>query len=132
MKTSPAPLDLKRIKVLPLAKRAHLSTLNKILVDPAKPPLPCPAETLAVINDCANRVKSAREHDASVMLMFGAHLVKNGLLAVVNQLVERGSITHLATNGAGAIHDWELAFCGKTEESVRDNVPRSEAQKSEL
>jgi hypothetical protein len=56
------------------------------------------------------------------MLMFGAHLVKNGALRIVNQLVEGDYVTHLATNGAGAIHDWELAFLGRTEESVRENV----------
>ncbi|HPU55120.1 MAG TPA: hypothetical protein PLH97_02420, partial [Verrucomicrobiota bacterium] len=36
--------------------------------------------------------------------------------------MEGGAITHLATNGAGTIHDWELAFLGRTEESVRKNV----------
>ena len=40
----------------------------------------------------------------------------------MNQLIERGWLTHLATNGAGTIHDWELAFLGRTEESVRKNV----------
>jgi hypothetical protein len=40
----------------------------------------------------------------------------------VNCLVSEGWITHLATNGAGTIHDWELAFLGRTEESVRKNV----------
>src|SRR5262249_10499860 len=35
---------------------------------------------------------------------------------------ERNFITHLATNGASTIHDWELAFQGSTEESVRENV----------
>jgi hypothetical protein len=54
--------------------------------------------------------------------MYGAHVVKNGALKIVNQLCESGWLTHLATNGAGAIHDWELAFLGCTEESVRKNV----------
>ncbi len=65
----------------------------------------------------------ARERGASVMLIYGAHLVKNGAMAIVNELVSGGWVTHLATNGAGVIHDWELAFHGKTEESVRENVP---------
>jgi hypothetical protein len=56
------------------------------------------------------------------MLIYGAHLVKNGLLPVINELIAGGWITHLATNGAGTIHDWELAFQGRTEESVRENV----------
>jgi hypothetical protein len=43
-------------------------------------------------------------------------------MPIVIALIERGWITHLATNGAGTIHDWELAFLGRTEESVRQNV----------
>jgi len=54
--------------------------------------------------------------------MYGAHLIKNGAMPIVISLIERGWITHLATNGAGTIHDWELAFLGRTEESVRQNV----------
>jgi hypothetical protein len=122
MNKLPAPLDLKKIKVLPLAQRKSLSTLKEILVNPDQPSPPCPAEMLATIRDCVTRILAARERDASVILMFGAHLVKNGLHAVVNRLVEGGFITHLATNGAGVIHDWELSFFGKTAESVRDNV----------
>ncbi len=122
MKNSHAPLDLKKIKVLPLAQRKSLTTIQEILVDPDQPTPPCPAEMLARIRDCAARIRAARARDASVILMFGAHLVKNGLHAVVNRLVEQGFITHLATNGAGIIHDWELSFLGKTAESVRDNV----------
>jgi hypothetical protein len=54
--------------------------------------------------------------------MYGAHLIKNGAMKIVNGLVEEGWVTHLATNGAGTIHDWELAFLGRTEENVRKNV----------
>ena len=122
MKNSHAPLDLKRVKVQPLIRRKSLSSLEHILVNPDQPAPRCPAETLSLIRDCATRIKAARERRAAVILMYGAHLVKNGLHAVVNRLVEQGCITHLATNGAGVIHDWELAFLGRTEESVRENV----------
>src|SRR5260221_119339 len=54
--------------------------------------------------------------------MYGAHLIKNGAMELVNALVRGGWVTHLATNGAGTIHDWELAFLGRTEESVKNNV----------
>jgi hypothetical protein len=37
-------------------------------------------------------------------------------------MVEESFVTHLATNGAGSIHDWEFAFLGKSEEDVRVNV----------
>ncbi|MDW8308101.1 MAG: hypothetical protein RMK20_01860 [Verrucomicrobiales bacterium] len=122
MKSRATPLDLKRIKVRPLAERRSLSTLEEILVAPDQPPPPCPPEIAAEIRECARRIAAARARDAAVILMYGAHLVKNGLMAVVNRLVDRGALTHLATNGAGVIHDWELAFLGRTAESVRENV----------
>src|SRR5438093_11811598 len=37
-------------------------------------------------------------------------------------MMERGLLTHVATNGAGVIHDWEFSFSGCSTESVRDNV----------
>lgn len=118
----PEPLDLKRVRVFPLAQRESLSAIEKILVDPAKPPASCSAENMEIIGDCARRIISARQKNAAVILMYGAHLIKNGALEIVNTFAERGWITHLATNGAGTIHDWELAFLGRTEESVRKNV----------
>jgi len=44
----------------------------------------------------------ARQRKASVILMYGAHLVKNGAMRIVNRLIEQGWITHLATNGAAS------------------------------
>jgi hypothetical protein len=122
MKKLPSPLDLKRIKVQPLARRRSLSAIEDILIDPAKPPPSCSAKNLKIIRECVEKIVAARERKASVILMYGAHLVKNGLLRVVNELVDRDWVTHLATNGAGVIHDWELAFLGRTEESVRENI----------
>ena len=122
MSPVPEPLDLKRLKVYPLAERRSLSSIEKILIDPLTSPPPCPAEVQSLVRDCAQKIRAARERNASVILLYGAHLVKNGAHRIVNALTERGWVTHLATNGAGSIHDWELAFLGRTEESVRDNV----------
>ena len=122
MKEFPPPLDLKNVKAYPLAQRRSLSAIGKLLVDPNSTTPVCSPENLEYIRACAAKIISARARNSSVMLLYGAHLVKNGLLPVVNALIERGWITHLATNGAGTIHDWELAFQGITEESVRENV----------
>ncbi len=122
MKDSPPPLDRKKIKVLPLAQRESLSRVEKILVNPAAKPAPLPAAQTKLIADCAAKIRNARQRGASVMLNYGAHLVKNGAHRIVNALVAGGWVTHLATNGAGVIHDWELAFLGRTEERVRENV----------
>lgn len=122
MKNYPRPLDLKRVRVYPLAQRESLSSLERMLVDPRAKAAPLSAELQQVLLDCAAKVQAARQRGASVILMYGAHLIKNGAMAIVNALLEQGWVTHLATNGAGTIHDWELAFLGRTEESVRKNV----------
>jgi hypothetical protein len=122
MSDYPEPIDLQKVKVYPLAQRRSLSSLEKILVDPKSSPRPCDADGLKTIQDCAQRITAARKRQASVLLMYGAHLIKNGAMTIVNALLERGWVTHLATNGAGTIHDWEFACLGRTEENVRENV----------
>src|SRR5690242_10752 len=106
----PEPLDLKRIKVYPLAQRSSLSSIDQILVDPSGKPAPCPPEISPLLRDGVENIVSARKRDAGVILMYGAHLIKNGAMGIVIKMIEGGWVTHLATNGAGTIHDWELAF----------------------
>src|SRR6266581_4375661 len=122
MSNSLAPLDLTKLKVYPLAERHSESRLEEILVEPADGPAPCPDNTARIIRDCALRIRSARQRDAAVIMIYGAHLIKNGAQLLLNQMVERGWLSHLATNGAGVIHDWEFSFLGRSTESVRDNV----------
>jgi hypothetical protein len=61
---------------------------------------------------------AARRAGKNVVLMMGAHLIKLGLSRYLVDLIERGLVTHLATNGAGIIHDFELASGGGTSENV--------------
>jgi hypothetical protein len=116
------PIDLKKIKVYPLSERQSLSSIDTLLVDPDQPPPACEPPADEAINGCVAKIMAARNRNASVMLLYGAHLIKNGAMRIVNRLAQGGWITHLATNGAGTIHDWELSFLGRTEESVRKNV----------
>lgn len=116
------PADLRKLKVFPLAERRSLSALDKILINPASPVPQCAPGLEQQIENCAEAICTARQAGASVLLIYGAHLIKNGAMGIVNHLIEMGWVTHLATNGAGTIHDWELAYLGRTEESVRQNV----------
>ncbi len=86
-------------------KPAHLSELGEKL-----------------IKKTADRIRFARQEKRSVMLTFGAHTIKNGMSPTLIALMEEGWVTHLSTNGAGIIHDWEFAFQGKSSEDVRENV----------
>jgi hypothetical protein len=66
----------------------------------------------------AATVAAVRQQRPVVVLM-GAHPVKCGLTPVLVDLMRRGAVNALATNGAGAIHDFELALIGKTSEDVQ-------------
>jgi hypothetical protein len=54
--------------------------------------------------------------------MYGAHLLRNGAALIVSEMMRQRWITHIATNGAGTIHDWEYAWLGQSTESVEQNV----------
>lgn len=116
------PLDLTKLKVFPLAQRASKTRVETLFIDPDSAPASCNAVNMERIQKCAKKISETRKHNASVMLIYGAHLLKNGAQKIVIELMRQGFITHLATNGAGTIHDWELAFLGRTEESVEANV----------
>jgi hypothetical protein len=66
----------------------------------------------------ADQIRNARQHHRPVILMLGGHPIKLGLSRFVIDLIEHGWITHVATNGAGIIHDFELALVGGTSENV--------------
>jgi hypothetical protein len=116
------PLDLKQLTVFPLAKRRSLTRVEDILVDPASPAPEAPPEIRSAVHDCAEVIVAARKRRAAVMLIYGAHLLRNGAALLLEQMMAGGWLTHLATNGAGTIHDWEYAWLGRSTESVRENV----------
>ncbi len=79
-----------------------------------------------LIEKAAGRIRLAVEKKRPVMLTFGAHTIKNCMAPTLIALMEGGWITHLATNGAGIIHDWEFAYQGKSSEDVRENVKQGQ------
>ncbi len=116
------PLDLSRLRVQPLAERRSLSRIDEILVEPALAPAHASPEVETQVERCAGAIRRARGQNAAVLLIYGAHLIKNGGQLLMRQLLDGGWLTHLATNGAGSIHDWEFAWLGRSTESVRENV----------
>jgi hypothetical protein len=115
-------LDLGKLKVFPLAERRSLTRVEEILIDPADVPSALSEAIAASIRACAAQIRAARERGASVMLIYGAHLLRNGAALILDRMMEQGWLTHLATNGAGTIHDWEYAWFGASTESVEMNV----------
>lgn len=68
--------------------------------------------------DAARAIADAHNKKRPVILAFGGHVIKVGLAPLIIDLMSRRVITALATNGAGMIHDFELAYAGKTSEDV--------------
>jgi len=67
-------------------------------------------------------LQTARRKKKAILLALGAHVIKVGLNPVIIRLMKDGWITGLALNGAGIIHDFEIAFCGRTSEDVETQV----------
>jgi hypothetical protein len=65
-------------------------------------------------------IVSARRRGAGVVWGIGAHVIKTGVSPVLIDLMHRGYVSALAMNGAGVIHDFEIALSGATSEDVDD------------
>jgi hypothetical protein len=106
--------DRGRLRVLPLAQRGHDMLLDEIL------PLDGEGDRFAHpdLETVADRITQARARGAAVILLMGAHVIKMGLSRFVIDLMERRLVTLVGMNGAGPIHDYELALIGATTESV--------------
>ena len=111
-----------RIHFLPLSERSNKVEIERDRVSPDRDASPLDHRQAELIQKVAADIRRARQHDRSVILSFGAHAIKNGLGPVMIALMEKGGLTHLATNGAGIIHDWEFAFLGASSEDVRANA----------
>ena len=70
-----------------------------------------------------NRLTMAVKDKKTIILSMGAHAIKIGLSPVILDLMEKGIITGLAMNGAGIIHDLEVAMVGATSEYVDSELP---------
>lgn len=106
--------DRSRLRLRPLAERVHDLQLERWLgLDDATPPFEDPG--LATV---ARNLRCAKDRGAARILMMGAHVIRAGVNRHIIDLLERGFIDHVALNGAGVIHDYELARIGATTESV--------------
>jgi hypothetical protein len=106
--------DRSKIKLLPLAERvSDIHPPDLLPLDAEVSPLASPE-----LDAVAAAVREARAKHRPVILMMGAHVLKQGLSRFIISLMEQGWVTHLAGNGACSIHDYELARHGGTSESV--------------
>jgi len=76
------------------------------------------------IMEISHYITKAKRKKASAMCVFGAHTIKNCLGPLLGDYIQNRWFSHLATNGAGVIHDWEFAYQGQSSEDVRENVQK--------
>ena len=127
--TGPRNLDWSRLRLKSRAERAHkvdIAALGRV------PPAGCYfREWFAALPDflgatelrrTVDAVVAARRAHRPVVFGFGGHVIKTGCSPLVVDLIRRGIITAIATNGSGAIHDLELAETGATSEEVGDTI----------
>ena len=121
----PPPIDLQRVSTIALRGRDNkVDTANF-----AKPPVKGATfeqflnglpqiDARLHFNAVVDAIVSARNAGRPVVWAMGAHVIKCGLNPVLIELMRREVITAFAFNGAGAVHDFEIALIGETSEDV--------------
>src|SRR5260370_42176746 len=106
--------DRSRLQIKPLALRQHDLDLTHLLPleappggfsHPALPTLGC-------------RLVAAQRGGGARIVLMGAHVLRAGVSRQLIDMMRMGLVSHVAVNGAGPIHDWELALIGATTGSV--------------
>lgn len=123
--SEPRELDFSRIRTVPVERRP-----NKVRAEEFARPaaagrsfrdflssLPDILQARA-FREVVDAVATAARDGRAVVCMMGGHVVKTGLGPVLIDLIDRGVITHLASNGSAVIHDYEMARWGGTSEDV--------------
>lgn len=112
---NPEEIDFSKTRTYSAAGRHNLVTYDNLRIpDTGRDNLYHSAE----LDILTRKIKEARDKGCGVTCFYGAHVIKCGLSKYLIKLIEQGYITHLASNGAGSIHDFELAYLGGTSEHV--------------
>jgi len=126
-------LDLSRVATIPIAERANLVTLKDFASPMTQPEgmgawlngLPLTehrTNAAGSLRMVVQQLVSARAQGRAMVWALGPHVVKYGLSLLIIDLMERGLISAIATNGAGAIHDAEIALFGETSEEMTGEI----------
>jgi hypothetical protein len=122
------PLELNGLRTIPLSSRPSKVRSSAF----AKKVAPEHASLLDVMPGILSvpdldrlvlAIDGARRSGRRVLFGIGAHVLKVGLSPILIQLLEEGFIDGLAFNGAGIVHDYEIAACGSTSEDVDTALP---------
>jgi hypothetical protein len=121
--------DLTRVTTVPVAVRRNKVDPRLLASAPAADRsfaafLASLPDVLAArdLRQLIDAVATAKNRGRGVILLLGGHVVKVGLGPLVRAWLDRGVVTHVAMNGAAAIHDFELAAYGGTSEDVESGL----------
>ena len=121
-----APLDFSGVTTYPISSRKNKMTVQDDFAAPVSRGMTV-SELLAAmpnqlgsqsLNRVIDAVVAAREKGKPVVMAMGGHVIKCGLQPVLKSLIEADIVTAVALNGAGSIHDFEIALIGATSEDV--------------
>ena len=126
-KQSLTPLDFSKLETYSVHGRHSKVTVDDF-ARPVRPGMTVnelisslPAQFTGVdFPEFVQRTADAIKNERPILLGMGAHVIKVGLNPILIDLMERGVISDIALNGAGIIHDTEIAMVGRTSEEVAD------------
>ena len=107
--------DRNRLTIRPLSERKSKTSFFP-------DPWPAVANLNSAEEEFVDSIVSDIKQKKKVILGFGAHFIKNKCHPYLKRMMDKDYITHVVTNGASTIHDFEFVYDGKTEEDVRENL----------
>jgi deoxyhypusine synthase len=126
-------IDFKKIKTYPIKKRKNRVSITDFVnlqgVDIQQDRNPIEGLFPNILKgkeimEIVEAVVNAHKKKKTVIFAIGAHVIKCGLSPLIIDLMRRGIVTAVAMNGAGAIHDYEIAMIGETSEDVAVEIKR--------
>ena len=111
-------LDFSKIKTIPIKQRKNKVKLSDLI----KPENSKILVKSTDFNELVDRIIFAHKNKKQIILMMGAHVIKIGMSLLIIDLMKKKIIKHIAMNGAGPIHDFELALIGETSEYVEKTI----------
>ena len=110
--------DFSKIKTISIEQRKNKVSI-KDLVSPENSSLSITTDDFGELSE---RIAEACRKRKMVIMMMGAHVIKTGMSLLIIDLMKKNIIKHVAMNGAGPIHDFELAYLGETSEYVEKTI----------
>ncbi len=111
-------LDFSKIKTISIKQRKNKVMLSDLIKPENSKILMNSIELDELVGITTDAVMRSKQ----VILMIGAHVIKVGMSLLIIDLMKKGIIKHIAMNGAGPIHDFELALIGETSEYVEQAI----------